>query len=88
MTRGASWSRGETWVYEAILFTPTGEATVIAQSEAWETSGDAEIQRARFRSLVAALGRDNWEPMPMSLGSHSGEPAHHDWYFKRQLPDA
>ena len=86
--QGASWFRSETQVYQAHLFAPSGDETIIAESEGWEAGPESDkAQAAQFRALVAALGRDGWEPIPLVIGSTFHIPEHHDWYFKRQMPD-
>jgi hypothetical protein len=91
MLRGASWSRGETWAYQAHLFTLTGEESIVAESDSWETGsmGD-EVQSMRFRALDASLGSDGWEPMPIVdvHGSAGSSYSTVQWFFKRQLRDA
>ena len=77
-----------------MLFTPAGEPTLLWQA-AWDGIAHVGIEsdepRGReLRALIAELGRDGWEPMPIvdvhgAAGSSSSTV---QWFFNRQLPDA
>lgn len=77
-----------TQVWEAWLFVPNGGLTVIAESAEYKAGGTGDVDPELYNqlhALIARLGHDGWEPMPLPSALGSGElPA---WYFKRQLPD-
>lgn len=79
VVQDGGWSKKRIIAYQARQVDPAGTMSVIAE-ERWEV--DSGPNRAEM-TLVARLGRDGWEPMPISIGT-SHEVT---WYFKRQLPD-
>jgi len=76
--------------WQADLFTASGESTVLAQTSGWKGQ---EPRRHTFpdeqlRGLIAQLGLDGWEPMPVVIvNGDQKPPSHVEWYFKPQLPD-
>lgn len=77
--------------YAAIAFTVDGERRIVAESEESEggrtmdTVGDFH-GATQLRRLIARLGVDGWEPMPLAYAD--GSYFRFRWYFKRLLADA
>lgn len=87
---------GETtfkYEWQAVLFTPTGEPTLLWQAP-WDGIArggiDSDGPRGReLRALIAELGRDGWEPIPLVIvGGGKYTSSNVEWYFKRQLSDS
>jgi len=93
-------SRRVAWVAEA--YTPSGETRSVAQTDGWDCAGywdsggnlryapdDSEPRQRQHRSLIAQLGFEGWEPMPLvTVGGSYGDTSYIHWYFKRPLPEA
>lgn len=80
MEQGTSW--------RAISSTSSGEPVVHAESAAWGPR-DFELRLQQQRAIIAALGQDGWEPMPVvTVNGFTGTISSTVvWYFKRQLSD-
>ncbi len=77
-------------IWQVKLFSSIGTSTIITQSDGWSinTDGPADtdqrvLRTEQQRQLIAYLGRDGWEPIPLNNLIVRGT----DWFFKRQLPD-
>jgi hypothetical protein len=68
------WGKKEIWAYQAHRFEPSGGTAMILEVRCEERGNKPAEQ-----TLVAKLGQDGWEPMPLR-DSHITL-----WYFKRQL---
>lgn len=85
------WKSGSVYAHQAELFTPSGDSVIVAESDRWQAAEDRGNERnAQLNALIARLGHDGWEPMPLITvsGSGGGVSSSVGWYFKRQLPDA
>ena len=92
--RGAGFLAGTVHMtrWRAVLCAPN-EVSIVAESDAWKIEAappeghrdrwlEARTRaRAEARSLIAQLGYDGWDPMPLCRGQSSDI----DWYFKRQI---
>ena len=49
---------------------------------------DIAMEPRQFEGLIAQLGLDSWEPMPLVIvgGSQYSTSSHVEWYLKRQVP--
>jgi hypothetical protein len=76
--------------WRVVLFTTTGELTVIGETDEWMGSENVSEEGSKYlRALIAHLGADGWEPIAPS-GTHTPRPdtdIRYAWYFKRELPD-
>jgi hypothetical protein len=59
----------KTWAHAAVLLTPNG-VKVIAQTVGYREDDQEESDKQR-ELLIAQLGLDGWEPMPLIVGSGS-----------------
>ena len=86
---------GESPLYrwQVVLFAPSGERKVIAETNGWKHHTDCDTSNDRpgsqqLRGLIAQRGLDGWEPMPLvqtsGIGGNSSSSV--GWYFKRQRP--
>ena len=90
--------RTDAWAAEG--FAPGGETRSVARTSGWDCKGhwseggnicyapEAKLRQQQLHSLIAQLGLDGWEPMPLVLvGGSYGDTSYIHWYFKRQLHD-
>jgi hypothetical protein len=94
-------TRKETQAYVAEQFSASGGVTRIIQTSGWarrqvkDKDGTLTWEyespfspSSQFSGLVAQLGLEGWEPMPLvQLADGYSTRDKVVWYFKRQLPD-
>jgi hypothetical protein len=73
------------WV--AKLYMPDGDPTIVKKGEGWY-AGNQDFPPRFLTRIVAALGRDGWEPIPMvEMSGYQGSTSSSvRWIFKRPLP--
>lgn len=74
------------WV--AVQYVPDGDPTIVKRGKTWPVG--YQIAGELVSRMVADLGLEGWEPMPIVEVSGYDGSSHSTvrWLFKRQLPDA
>jgi hypothetical protein len=82
------WRGEQVTSWRAVACTPGGESLIHAESARWGPR-DFEKRLLEQRAIIAALGHDGWEPMPVvTITGFTGNISSTViWYFKRQRSD-